>query len=75
MKTDSALAAVRRVREAISREFANDPARLIAHYMERQAHHAGQILHGPEGEIDRESLPQNPAQQAVPRPKGTSEGG
>jgi hypothetical protein len=35
-KTDPALAAIRNVRHKISREFNNDPARLIAHYIELQ---------------------------------------
>ena len=35
-KTDPALEAIRKVRREISREFDNDPARLIEHYMELQ---------------------------------------
>lgn len=35
-KTDPALEAIRKVRREISREFDNDPARLVEHYMERQ---------------------------------------
>lgn len=35
-KADPALEAIRKVRREISREFDNDPARLIAHYMELQ---------------------------------------
>ncbi len=48
MKNDPGLEAVRAVRGAISREFANDPARLIAHYMEMQSQHAGSpVIEGP----------------------------
>jgi hypothetical protein len=35
-KTDPALRAIRKVRHQISREFENDPARLVEHYMELQ---------------------------------------
>jgi hypothetical protein len=47
-KNDPGLEAVRAVRETISREFANDPARLIAHYTEMQSQHAGSpVIEGP----------------------------
>lgn len=48
MKNDPAIEAVRKARREISRELGNDPARLIAHYVERQAHYQGRIIHGPE---------------------------
>jgi hypothetical protein len=35
-KTDPALDAIRKVRREISREFDNDPTRLVEHYMELQ---------------------------------------
>jgi hypothetical protein len=48
MKNDPGLEAVRAVRVAISREFANDPARLIAHYKEMQFQHTGSpVIEGP----------------------------
>jgi hypothetical protein len=48
-KTDPALEAVRRVRREISRQFDNDPARLIAHYIELQRHlDQSRIVSGPE---------------------------
>lgn len=48
MKNDPAIEAVRKARSEISRELGNDPARLIAHYMERQSHFQGRIIYGPE---------------------------
>ena len=48
MKNDPAIEAIRQARREISRELGNDPARLIAHYMERQAHFRGRIIQGPE---------------------------
>jgi hypothetical protein len=48
MKTDEGLEAVRKARRDISRELGNDPARLVAHYMEIQRQFKGQILTGPE---------------------------
>lgn len=47
-KDDPALAAVRKVRNEISREFGNDPARLIAHYEELQAQFKGRLIYGPD---------------------------
>jgi hypothetical protein len=48
MKDDPGLEAVRAVRLAISREFGNDPARLIAHYIEMQSQcKIGSIIEGP----------------------------
>jgi hypothetical protein len=47
MKTDPGLAAVRAAREAISRELGNDPARLVAFYIERQRTFTGPLLQGP----------------------------
>jgi hypothetical protein len=48
MKIDNGVLAVRRIRETISREFDNDPARLVAHYIERQRTFTGQVVPGPE---------------------------
>jgi hypothetical protein len=48
-KTDPALAAIRNVRHEISREFNNDPARLIAHYIELQRRiEKSKIVQGPD---------------------------
>jgi hypothetical protein len=41
MKTDEGLEAVRKARRDISRELGNDPARLVAHYMEIQRQFKG----------------------------------
>jgi len=47
-KTDPALAAIRNVRPKISREFNNNPARLIAHYIElRRRIEKSKIVQGP----------------------------
>jgi hypothetical protein len=48
--SDPALSAVRRAREEISREFGNDPARLVAHYLKLQAEYRGRLIAGPEDE-------------------------
>ena len=46
---DPALDAIRKVRHEISRGFDNDPARLIAHYMEMQRRiDQSKIVRGPE---------------------------
>ena len=50
MKADPAIAAVRKVRREISREFDNDPARLIEHYVEMQRRlEPAKVVRGPEG--------------------------
>jgi len=47
-KTDPALDAIRRVRREISREFDNDPTRLVEHYMELQRRMPRtKLVHGP----------------------------
>ena len=62
-KTDPALEAVRRVRREISRQFDNDPSRLIAHYIELQRHlDKSKIVPGPEDE-GRASTPDPDAAQ------------
>ena len=49
MRTDPAIEAVRAVRLAMSRHFANDPARLIAYYMDLQSQYqGGSLIEGPE---------------------------
>jgi hypothetical protein len=48
-KTDPALEAIRKVRHEISREFDNDPARLVEHYMElqRRIQRTTKLVQGP----------------------------
>lgn len=72
-KPDPGLVEVRRVRERISRELDNDPARIVAHYIERQQHHQGPVLHGPE----QEPAPSDPADptSTVPRSARPAPGG
>jgi len=60
MKIDPALATVREVREQISREFGNDPTRLIAHYIERQRCYEGRIIPGPESAEPPPNTPLQP---------------
>ena len=48
MIDDPVIDGVRRARCAISREFDNDPARLVAHYAELQARYKGILVAGPE---------------------------
>jgi hypothetical protein len=50
-KSDPGLEAVRKVRREISRQFDNDPARLVAHYIELQRKlDQSRIVPGPEDE-------------------------
>jgi hypothetical protein len=65
MKSDPGLDAVRSVRSRISREFDNDPVRLIAHYVEMQAQYQGGLLvEGPGGAaLDEGELSSTAAQQ------------
>jgi hypothetical protein len=64
MKSDSGLEAVRNARSKISREFDNDPVRLIAHYVEMQAHYkGGPLIQGPGGSsLDEGALSASAAQ-------------
>lgn len=50
MPNDPAIDAVRAARIQISKEFGDDPTRLIAHYIEFQKRYADRLLHGPDGE-------------------------
>lgn len=62
-KTDPALEAIRKVRRDISREFDNDPARLIAHYMERQrGMRRSKLVQGPGDDRDATVLDQDAAE-------------
>jgi hypothetical protein len=52
---DMGLARVREARTSISAEFGNDPAKLIAHYLEFQKQFEDRLCPGPTGEDpDRE---------------------
>jgi hypothetical protein len=44
---DEVIAEIRAIRHRISEQFGHDPARLVAHYMERQEQHRDRLL-GPE---------------------------
>lgn len=62
-KSDPALEAVRKVRREISRQFDNDPARLVAHYMELQRKlDQSKIVPGPEEEKSASSFDPDAAQ-------------
>lgn len=50
MPNDPAIDAVRAARIQISKEFDDDPTRLIAHYIEFQKRYAERLLHGPDEE-------------------------
>lgn len=50
MPNDPAIDAVRAARIQISKEFGDDPTRLIAHYIEFQKRYSNRLLHGPDGE-------------------------
>jgi hypothetical protein len=63
-KADPVIEAIRKVRREISREFGNDPARLVAHYVELQRRvEASRLIRGPEAE-DGETKP-SAAEQGV----------
>jgi len=57
---DAGMEAVRNAREAISREFGDDPARLVAHYIELQKRHRDRLISAPRGSApagDRSATP------------------
>ncbi|MBI5480390.1 MAG: hypothetical protein HY906_16120 [Deltaproteobacteria bacterium] len=45
MKPDPGIEPVREVRKAVSRSVGNDPARLVAYYIELQERFAGRLQH------------------------------
>ena len=59
MHEDPAIARVREVRQRISREFDNDPKKLVEHYMQLQERHKDRFLdsdnHAPVGESSQRS--------------------
>jgi hypothetical protein len=68
MKDDPVLEAVRKARCDISRDLGNDPARLIAHYMNLQADFKGRLIQGPEAGDDgsEDTAQQGAAPDAYP---------
>ncbi len=48
MGDDAGIEAVRAVRREISRQFDNDPAKIIRYYMEMQIRFRGRLRSGPE---------------------------
>lgn len=65
MPNDPAIDAVRAARIQISKEFGDDPARLIAQSIAFQNRYAERLIHGPDGE------PGSAAQPAVAADGGT----
>lgn len=65
MPNDPAIDAVRAVRIQISKEFGDDPTRLIAHYMELQKRYAARLIHGPESQSAAQ--PAVASDEAAPR--------
>ena len=62
MSTDDGLTATREVRERISRQFGNDPRRLVEYYIEYQAQFSERLLWRPdvpgeEGRASRRAAP------------------
>jgi hypothetical protein len=59
MHEDPAISRVREVRQRISREFDNDPKKLVEYYMQLQERHKDRILdsdyHAPVGESSQRS--------------------
>ncbi len=67
MPNDPAIDAVRAARVQISKEFDDDPTRLIAHYIEFQKRYAERLLHGPDGEPGSAAQPAVAPDEASPR--------
>ena len=56
MIPDPALETIREARHQISRDFGNDPARLIEHYRQMQAAFTGRLIPGPEADATQQSV-------------------
>jgi len=56
MQDDPAIARVREVRHRISRQFDNDPKKLVEHYMQLQERHKDRLLDTAKQEKVEESL-------------------
>jgi hypothetical protein len=67
MPNDPAIDAVRAARIQISKEYGDDPRRLIAHYIELQKRYAGRLIHGPDGEPESAAQPGVAPDEAAPR--------
>ena len=63
MKPDPAIENIRTVRRQISEKFGNDPARLIAHYIEYQKQFGDRLLDAPP--TGEEKRPWDAAEQRV----------
>ncbi len=63
-KTDPGLEAIRKVRHEISREFENDPARLVEHYMalQRRMPSTTKLVQGPADDSDLKAPEKDAAQ-------------
>ena len=55
MHEDPAIARVREVRQRISRQFDNDPKKLVEHYMQLQERHKDRLLDSADHEPVEES--------------------
>jgi hypothetical protein len=65
-KSDAAIAAVRQVRQDISREFGNDPRRLVEHYMDLQKAFDGPLVTGHEEAAAQPCAPPDGHAAALP---------
>jgi hypothetical protein len=63
-KIDPALEAIRKVRHEISREFENDPARLVEHYLalQRRMPRTTKLVQGPADDSDVKAPDRDAAQ-------------
>ncbi|MSP60357.1 MAG: hypothetical protein EXR72_08455 [Myxococcales bacterium] len=68
MKPDPALATIREARKAISREFGNDPKRLVEYFMERQKQYGDRLVPGP-GACDMEEGVRSSSESGSAHPK------
>jgi len=65
--SDTVLDAVRAARSQISREFGNDPRRLLAYYLEYQKRFEARLVHGSDGESRSAAQPAVAADGATRR--------
>ena len=72
MKPDQGLEATRAIREKISRDYGNDPRRLIEHYIAQQRRFGDRLRwsHGAADEATGERDKGSGAKQEVPTPDG-----
>ena len=67
MSNDAGMDALRVARIQISKDFGDDPKRLIAHYIALQERYAGQLVHGPNPEPESAAQPAVAPDEAPPR--------